>query len=266
MGQGQRLTDSATQSARLHRSNRLAYRLAWNEPPIKLPRRVNGPPTRRRRLPVQRLPVAADARFPRGFQASAAWWGQPCAWNALATNAGSIPGLWSGVERSGVLHRFAFWPSRHHRREQAFVGRCERGRPSRGWLRTRRQAVPRWWMPSSMVLAQGTLLYRWRSATFGPKPCIALSLMQGTLRYRRRNATFGPEPCVVPVKRGASAYEPGKPTDGKWRDRRETSPLALVQVWVAGNRCPVPDDMTAPNQSGIRVSSPEQRLAQPRAA
>ena len=118
MGQGQRLTDSATQSARLHRSNRLAYRLAWNEPPIELPRRVNGPPTRRR-LPVQRLPVAADARFPRGFQASAAWWGQPCAWNALAPNAGSYPGLWSGAERSGVLHRFAFWPSRHHRREQA---------------------------------------------------------------------------------------------------------------------------------------------------
>ena len=105
---------------RLHRSNRLAYRLARNaQPTDESPPRVNGPPTLRRRLPVQRLPVAADARFPRGFQASAAWWGQPCAWNALATNAGSIPGLWSGVERSGVLHRFAFWPSRHHRREQA---------------------------------------------------------------------------------------------------------------------------------------------------
>ena len=229
------------------------------------PRRVNGPPARRRRLPVQRLPVAAGARFPRGFQASAAWWGQPCAWNALATNAGSIPSLWSGAERSGVLNRFALWPSRHHRCEQAFVGRCERGRPSRGWLRTRRQARyfdqqvgPRWWMPSSMVLAQGTLRYRRRNATFGPKPCVVLAPMQGSLRYRRhnatfspepcvvlslmqgtfhyswRNATFGPKPCVVPVKRGARAYEPGKTIKGKCR----SSSLALAHV--ADSRSPTP--------------------------
>ena len=73
----------------------------------------------------------------------------------------------SGAERSGILNRFALWPSRHRRREQAFVGRGERGRPSRGWLRTRRQAGyfdrqagPRRWMPSSMVLMQGTFHYR----------------------------------------------------------------------------------------------------------
>ena len=139
-----------------------------------------------------------------------------------------------------------------------------------------------------MVLTQGTLRYRWRNTTFGPKPCVVLAPMQGSLRYRRhnatfspepcvvlslmqgtfhfswRNATFGPKPCVIPVKRGARAYEPGKPTNGKWRDRREASPLALVQV--AGNRRPVPDGTAAPNQSGISVSSPEQQRAQPRPA
>ena len=166
MAQRQRRGHSATQSAR-DSTEAIVLPIAWRgtrNQPMNPTRRVNGPPTLRRRLPVQRLPAAADARFPRGFQASAAWWGQPCAWNALATNAGSIPGLWSGVERSGVLHRFAFWPSRHHRREQAFVGGSERGRPSRGWLRTRRPAGP-----------AGGCRRQW---SWRKEPCIAASVMQ----------------------------------------------------------------------------------------
>ena len=80
-----------------------------------------------------------------------------------------------------------------------------------------------------LSLMQGTLFYGWRNATFGPEPCVVLAPMQGTLHYRRRNATFSPEPCFIPVN-AARAYELGKPTNGKWRVRREASPLALVLV------------------------------------
>ena len=121
-----------------------------------------------------------------------------------------------------------------------------------------------------MVLAQGTVRYRGRNATFGPEPCVARALMQGSLHYRRHNATFSPEPCFILVNAARVLTNPAsrpmangatdaKPLPWRWYRSpaiavpyrtawpRPTNPVSASPARSNGSLSPGPPDFPRPD-------------------